>query len=173
MVSDPVCKHHNFADRCELCVADLRGHNGRLVEAASALCDALEICHICKGQVIVDVPTTHCEDCSGDCDYHDEPNCPTIESLCAQLRFALKQSLAQSGQSAPGTSGPQRDSFVVGGPYPNVTICRRVPEQDDLEVGHIGLEPLCELVVKHLVKETQQEAQVIVDLLNGEQPAAP
>lgn len=58
------------------------------------------------------------------------------------------------------------ERYEVGGPYPIVTICRRVPEQDDLEVGHIGLEPLCELTVRHLVTETQADAQHIVDELN-------
>ena len=58
------------------------------------------------------------------------------------------------------------ETYMVGGPYPHVTICRRVPEQDDPDVGFLGLEPICELVVSHLATETQKEAQGIVDILN-------
>lgn len=39
------------------------------------LLSAMETCHICGGILSLDEGATHCEDCSWDCDEHDEPEC--------------------------------------------------------------------------------------------------
>ena len=62
----------------------------RLQEAAQILVDAMETCHICSGTLLVDDGPAHCENCSGDCDDHDLPNCRSIEYLHSKLKRALK-----------------------------------------------------------------------------------
>jgi hypothetical protein len=78
------------------------------IEAVTALLDAMETCHICKGALIVQEEPPHCENCSGDCDDHDEPNCPTIQSRHADLRRRLKRlaaSVLNTGAETPDSKG--------------------------------------------------------------------
>lgn len=69
-----------------------------LVEAmkpVEAFLDAFDHCHVCQGQLALDdLGPVHCEDCSGDCDDHDEPNCIPIYILHGNARAALKRSKA-------------------------------------------------------------------------------
>ena len=60
-----------------------------IVMKAQALVDAMETCHICHGTVLVDNDPVHCEDCSYDCDNHDEPPCKTLYDLHRELKIAL------------------------------------------------------------------------------------
>jgi hypothetical protein len=64
--------------------------NAKLREAAKALVDGMETCHECKGTVLVEDYPVHCEDCSSDCDCHDEPECPTIYGLHLAVKLVLK-----------------------------------------------------------------------------------
>ena len=58
-------------------------------ETAQELLDAMEICHICKGTVAVEESPVHCEDCSYDCDSHEEPDCTSIYDLHRYAKAAL------------------------------------------------------------------------------------
>ena len=60
---------------------------------ATALLDAMETCHICQGVLSLDdIGPTHCENCSGDCDDHEAPECKPIYVLCRNLRSAIVKS---------------------------------------------------------------------------------
>ena len=55
------------------------------------LLDAMETCHMCGGVLSLDdVEPTHCENCSGDCDGHDEPKCVPLYFLHSQAKRALR-----------------------------------------------------------------------------------
>ncbi len=59
-------------------------------QAIVALLDALETCHICKGVLSLDDGSpTHCENCSWDCDEHDEPECVPLYVLHRNARQAI------------------------------------------------------------------------------------
>lgn len=58
-------------------------------EAATELLDAMETCHVCKGQLVLEESPIHCEDCSFDCEEHDEPECTPIYVLHQKLRKAI------------------------------------------------------------------------------------
>lgn len=60
-------------------------------ESAQLLLEALETCHICKGSLIPSETPSYCENCSWDCDDHDEPVCVPINVLHENLRRALSQ----------------------------------------------------------------------------------
>lgn len=61
--------------------------------------DALEYCHQCGGQLAMDdIDPSHCENCSGDCNSHDEPNCAPIYVLHDRCRKALAQLDAGPGK---------------------------------------------------------------------------
>lgn len=60
-----------------------------LREAATALVAAMETCHLCQGLILIEEGPTHCENCSYDCEEHDEPNCIGIDVLHARLKAAL------------------------------------------------------------------------------------
>ena len=71
-------------------VARLRADAERLVDAGNSLLNAMETCHICQGTLSLDdIEPAHCEDCSGDCDSHDEPDCTPIYVLHRDLRAAI------------------------------------------------------------------------------------
>ncbi len=54
------------------------------------LLDALETCHICGGILhLEDWTPTHCENCSWDCDEHEEPQCSPLWKLHRDARAAL------------------------------------------------------------------------------------
>jgi hypothetical protein len=75
----------------------------KLAEDAEALVDTMETCHICKGTIMVGDPKgdgVHCEDCTGDCDSHDEPNCHSVESLHTNVKRALAAYNASSAVQA-------------------------------------------------------------------------
>lgn len=60
------------------------------LQAITALLDALETCHICKGTLSLDdTEATHCENCSWDCDEHDEPECVPLYVLHQNARQAV------------------------------------------------------------------------------------
>lgn len=61
----------------------------RLGNESNELLSAMETCHICKGSIIIQDFPTHCEDCSGDCDDHDEPPCIPVDVAFNQVRRAL------------------------------------------------------------------------------------
>ena len=61
------------------------------LDVIAALLDAMETCHICHGQIsLADEPPTHCEDCSWDCDEHDEPDCESVFWLHHKAKMAVK-----------------------------------------------------------------------------------
>lgn len=57
-----------------------------LLEAAEELLNTMETCHICKAALELQDNPVHCEDCSGDCENHDEPECKTIQSSHVNLK---------------------------------------------------------------------------------------
>jgi hypothetical protein len=61
----------------------------RIKAAAEALLLAMETCHICKGILLFPEVAPHCEDCSWDCEDHEEPSCNPIQSLSQALRNAI------------------------------------------------------------------------------------
>jgi hypothetical protein len=76
--------HMELAYLCQYALA--------LEAAAERLCEKLDTCHICKGLLhLDDVEPTHCEDCSRDCDEHDEPNCESLGDSVRALRDLLRQ----------------------------------------------------------------------------------
>ena len=92
--------------RCRTCNCTMHGKNlanaiqkwnerpdSPVEKAAQALVEAMETCHICKCSLAIDDGPAHCEDCSGDCDDHDEPDCPTLYSLHRALIRALAAAL--------------------------------------------------------------------------------
>lgn len=64
-----------------------------ILEAAKALIHAMETCHHCQDQIIVEPEQggVHCEKCSWDCDDHPEPECSTVNGLHARLKRLLIQ----------------------------------------------------------------------------------
>jgi hypothetical protein len=61
-----------------------------LIAAAKELADTMETCHICKGALVLEESPVHCEDCSADCENHEEPKCIPTYILHGKLRKALK-----------------------------------------------------------------------------------
>lgn len=62
-----------------------------IIAKAKALLEAMETCHICKGLILLEEAPVHCEDCSWDCDEHDEPNCTPIYVLHEELKKAINK----------------------------------------------------------------------------------
>lgn len=61
------------------------------MSAVENFLDTFETCHICQGQLALDdIEPVHCENCSGDCDAHDEPNCTPIFHLHGQARIEYR-----------------------------------------------------------------------------------
>lgn len=85
----PVGKDGLPADYLSLLSSGQRAE--RLEKAATELLDAMETCHICKGALILEESPIHCEDCSGDCENHEEPECTPIYVLHANLRKEIKR----------------------------------------------------------------------------------
>ena len=77
-------------DTLEQALAALEARNRELESAARGLVDAMETCHICKGTLLVSEEPAHCEDCSRDCECHEEPECLPIYEFHRRLRAALK-----------------------------------------------------------------------------------
>lgn len=62
----------------------------RIRKSATKLLDAMETCHICGGLIALDeCNPTHCENCSSDCEEHEEPECVLIHVLHDNLRKAV------------------------------------------------------------------------------------
>jgi hypothetical protein len=57
-----------------------------LLNAADALVTTAETCHICQGTLLVEEGPAHCEDCSWDCDEHEQPDCLGLDVLHEQLK---------------------------------------------------------------------------------------
>lgn len=88
------CSYDWLAAESEL--ATLReavGERDRLVhmvdQPARALIEAMETCHICKDLLVLQEDAVHCEDCSYDCEGHEEPECVPIYVLHARLKAIL------------------------------------------------------------------------------------
>jgi hypothetical protein len=75
-----------------------------LEAAARALVDAMVTCHECKSTILIDDGPTHCEDCSYDCECHEEPACTGIDILHQNLVRVLL-----------GACGPQRKCSTLLG----------------------------------------------------------
>jgi len=61
------------------------------LDSITSLLDAMETCHICHERIsLVDEMPTHCEDCSWNCDEHDEPDCESIFWLHHKAKTAVK-----------------------------------------------------------------------------------
>ena len=72
------------------------------VEAARALLDAMDTCHICHSKLCLDgIEATHCEDCSYDCDEHEEPACTPIYVLHQRARAALTKACPENVERLP------------------------------------------------------------------------
>ena len=64
--------------------------NTEQLDAISALLDAMETCHICQGVLgLDDMEPAHCEDCSWDCDEHEEPECIPLYVLHHRAKRAV------------------------------------------------------------------------------------
>ena len=49
----------------------------------------IETCHICGGKLhLEDIDVTFCENCSSDCEDHDEPSCVPFYQLFNKARIA-------------------------------------------------------------------------------------
>jgi hypothetical protein len=59
------------------------------LRAAEVLATAMETCHVCSAQLLIDESSVHCEDCPSGCEHHDAPNCVPIGELHRQLKAAL------------------------------------------------------------------------------------
>lgn len=71
--------------------ADTRPHceaTTEVIEAAQALVDAMETCHVCKCAVLVDESPV-CENCSHDCEDHEPPDCAPLNVIHLRLKSAL------------------------------------------------------------------------------------
>ena len=65
-----------------------------LATTSSALVSALNTCHVCTGEVCLDTTEpTHCEDCSADCECHEEDECVPIYVLVDKVRAAIRAAL--------------------------------------------------------------------------------
>lgn len=69
--------------------AELRRRVEPLLLAMQELLDVMETCHICKGTLILQEHPVYCEDCSSDCENHEEPECTPIYVLHAKNRKEL------------------------------------------------------------------------------------
>lgn len=67
----------------------LRKSHAALMEQATVLLDAMETCHICQGALLLQEEAVHCEDCSVDCENHEEPECTPIYVLHRSLRKSI------------------------------------------------------------------------------------
>jgi hypothetical protein len=85
-------------------VQDLSSQLAEARKGLAELLSALETCHICKGLLIVEDGPMHCEDCSSDCEDHEEPVC---ESLYV-IHQRLKQLIARSALSGSGSGKVER-----------------------------------------------------------------
>lgn len=66
-----------------------------LATASSALVSALNTCHVCAGEVCLDTTeSTHCEDCSADCECHGGDACVPIYVLVDNTKTAIRAALA-------------------------------------------------------------------------------
>jgi hypothetical protein len=70
-------------------MTDWKAKYEELAKASKELVDVMETCHICGGNVLVDDGPVHCEDCSYDCENHDEPECTSIYDLHRKLKDLL------------------------------------------------------------------------------------
>lgn len=60
-----------------------------LLVPCELLLAAMETCHICSGTVLVGPDAINCEDCSPDCDGHDEPACVSLLQLHSDAKRAI------------------------------------------------------------------------------------
>jgi hypothetical protein len=61
-------------------------------ETVRALFEAVETCHICKGTLSLDyLEPVHCENCSRDCEEHEEPACEPIQVKFQRALAALNR----------------------------------------------------------------------------------
>lgn len=68
----------------------MKQSNKGLLDDIERLLNAIETCHICGGILSLDdQEPAHCENCSWDCDYHDEPECEPMHSLHHKASRAL------------------------------------------------------------------------------------
>lgn len=51
----------------------------------------METCHICQGTLCLDDGPVHCENCSSDCDEHDQPDCLSMERFHIDASIELTQ----------------------------------------------------------------------------------
>lgn len=75
-------------------LATVTGERDRLRDAltvTATLIAAMETCHDCGAEILVDSGPTHCEDCSYDCDAHEEPDCVPLYDLHLNAKLAIKQ----------------------------------------------------------------------------------
>jgi hypothetical protein len=64
--------------------------SARLATAAKTYVDALDTCHICQGQVIIEAGPTHCENCSYHCEGHVGDDCSRLDTLHENLKQAIE-----------------------------------------------------------------------------------
>ena len=68
-----------------------------LATTSSALVSALNTCHVCAGEVCLDTTEpTHCEDCSADCECHEEDECVPIYVLVDKVSAAIRAAKEKS-----------------------------------------------------------------------------
>lgn len=89
----------------------LRKQKDELLEASSALVNTMETCHICKATVLMESGPIHCEDCSYDCENHEDPGCPELYDLHLHLKAVIAKVKAE-GAATPGPRETQNTACI-------------------------------------------------------------
>lgn len=86
---DPTLEENLIKMQCER--DEARAQVAAMREKAEALVSGMDTCHICLAMLIVDGGLARCEDCSSDCEDHEEPNCScaSLKVLHGNLKAAL------------------------------------------------------------------------------------
>jgi len=84
--------------------------------SATDLCAAMETCHDCKGQVVIQEHPVYCEDgCDSNCECHDGPECTPIYVLHAALAKLLRvKPTTDSACGCPRTCDCQNPEPATG-----------------------------------------------------------
>lgn len=99
-MAEDTCRYNGkrrveFQERAERSEASEKGMREALA-TSKVLIEAMETCHICKGFILVEEGPVRCEDCSSDCEEHDPPECPSIQSLHISAKKSAEAALASA-----------------------------------------------------------------------------
>lgn len=115
-IAELEAQSRNWETACRVNVASQDAEIERLrtaLESASTLISAFETCHICTATILVAEGPIHCENCSYDCEDHEDPDCVGLEVLHANAKRLV--SAARSGAPvAPAPIWPRCECGGVG-----------------------------------------------------------